>query len=86
MLRSRVSSIKGLSIAARKTSAMRDPGPKQHAPFASQPVPIPRKRHSHDLKTTLQIFAKECILKINCIVNIILSNELRAKAPPETMF
>ncbi|SOE50299.1 hypothetical protein SAMN05414139_00328 [Burkholderia sp. D7] len=86
MLRSRVPSIKGLSIAARKTSAMRNPGPKQRAPSTSQRVSIPCKRHAHDLKTTLQIFAKECILKINCIVNIILSNELRAKAPPETMF
>jgi hypothetical protein len=47
---------------------------------------IPRAPRSRDLKTTVQKFAKERILKIDCIVNIILSNELRAKAPPETMF
>jgi hypothetical protein len=40
----------------------------------------------HDLKTTPRKFGKERNLKNDCIVNIILSNELRAIAPPETMF
>jgi hypothetical protein len=81
-----VNSIKAPPVAACRTSVMKDSGAKQRIPSARQRMRIPRAPRSRDLKTTVQKFAKERILKIDCIVNIILSNELRDKAPPETMF
>jgi hypothetical protein len=73
-------------IKARKASAAKDqsennaPHPPDDESPRTQPLP------DHYLKTTPRKFGKGRILKNDCIVNIILSNELRANAPPETMF
>ncbi|HMC47207.1 MAG TPA: hypothetical protein VKJ77_17955, partial [Caballeronia sp.] len=68
-------------MSSAQGSCQERSGPSSHAASAhASPT------QDRDLKTTPSKYAKECILKIDCIVNIILSNELRANAPPETMF
>jgi hypothetical protein len=65
----------------RKTQGANNaPDPPDDESPRTQPLP------DHYRKTTPRKFGKGRILKNDCIVNIILSNELRANAPPETMF